>query len=154
MMMRRLMVLCVVLGGCSTSIDVGDTPPQVTQLGPLELIGDELRVHYALRDFEGDDATIVVEICEEDVCGIAFEGRNSDGTQRVPTALFDTDVPHVFVWNLGCGMLVGTEVMAADAEAEYRVRITPEGGEGVESHVFKLSELGLSPMFSAECNLR
>lgn len=152
--MRRLMFLCVVLSACSTSIDVGDTPAQVTQIGPVELVGTELRIHYALRDYEGDDAQIVVEVCEEDVCGVAFEGTGSDGTQRVPTVLADTDVPHVFVWNLGCGILVGTELVAVDAEAEYVVRITPEGGEPAESHVFKLADLGLPAMFAMECNLR
>lgn len=151
--MRFLKILLAsgLLGACTTTIDVADTPPEVTQIGPFSINADQLSVEYAIRDLEGDDARLLVEICAID-CGIAFEGPDSDGTQRVTTAPFDTDVPHIFVWDLNCGMLSGTEVVAVDATTDYRIRITPEGGEPVESSTFRLSDLGLSESFTPVCS--
>jgi len=151
--MRFLKILLAFgfLAACTTTIDVADTPPEITRIGPLSIQGDQLVVEYSIRDLEGDDARILVEVCTT-TCGVAFEGANSDGTQRVTTAPFDSDVPHIFVWDLNCGSLVGTEIVAIDADAEYRVRITPVGGDPAETSTFRLSELGLPSSFTPVCS--
>ena len=148
---KIFLMVCGLLTACTTTIDVADTPPEITRIGPLSVQGDRLLVEYAIRDLEGDDAEILVEVCATE-CGTAFEGLNSDGTQRVTTAPFDTDVPHVFVWDLNCGSLVGTDVVAVAAETEYLIRITPVGGDSVESSTFRLSDLGLPSSFSPVCS--
>ncbi len=145
-----LLILAVLALSCSETIDVPDTPVEVTSIGPIELAASNVVVNYTLKDFEGDDAEITVEICDGASCGVAFEGSGSDGTLRVPTVPRDTDVPHVFTWDIGCGLWLNDERVGVDIAAEYTVVITPFGGEPFESEVFVLEELGATSVM-LEC---
>lgn len=137
-----LLILVVFALSCSETINVPDQPVEVTSVGPIELSTANVLVHYTLKDFEGDDAEITVEICEGSSCGVAFEGAGSDGTLRVPTVPRDTDVPHIFSWDIGCGLWRNDERVGVDITAEYTVVVTPLGGEPFESEAFILEDLG------------
>lgn len=144
--------------GCEETIEVGNLDAEVTTIGPIEASGfvqfdeetqgfSQVRIRYTLRDYEGDDVAVSVEVCEEDApdtCGAPFRGYGGDGVSRVPTAPFDSDVPHVFEWIAGCGRIVGDSVEPTDIEASYiaRVRVRGTSGAPIVSQPFRLGDMG------------
>lgn len=154
--------------GCETTIDVDNVPTRVTSVGPIEAsslvqIDDQstafsqVRIGYTLRDFEGDDASIEIEICEEaddSNCGAPFRGYGGDGVTRLPTIPFDTDVPHYFEWEVGCGRLVGTELVETEPTVSYvaLIRVAGSGEQPVRSPAFRLEDLGFEPDGEIPCS--
>ncbi|MFP4599811.1 MAG: hypothetical protein ACLFVJ_16250, partial [Persicimonas sp.] len=77
----------------------------------LSRVDDLVSIPYLVRDREGDDQQIRVEICEWDgerasACGSAVQGPGGDGTAFVPTTPAGSCVLHVFHWDVGCGRFV------------------------------------------------
>lgn len=154
--------------GCETTIDVANLETQVTSVGPIEASSlvqldddtqgfSQVRIGYSLRDYEGDDASIQVEICEvgeDSNCGIPFRGFGGDGLSRLPTIPVDTDVPHIYEWAPGCGRIVGLERVETSLDISYFARISIAGGEGepVESPEFLLSDLGFDAETEIPCS--
>lgn len=149
--MKRAAVLTAMFVwlGCGEIIEVDDRPAQVTgaeaALG-VEVSG-ELRfvdVVYTLRDYEGDDVDLNVQVCDAGGrCGAAWQAPGGDGTYRVPTEPFDTDVPHVFRWDVGCGRAVGASVEGVGLTDELRLKIGVVGSDSsAETPVFTLETLG------------
>ncbi|MEZ4460190.1 MAG: hypothetical protein R3E66_10785 [bacterium] len=148
-----LFVLMVCLG-CDETIDVDNSPAQVTAVGGITSVGSPptaVDVEYTLRDLEGDDTDVLVQICDEsDVCGAAWQSAGGDGTARVTTVPFDTDVPHIFRWNPSCGRVVGSSVQASGLDDSLRFRIqVAESTSSLESVPFTLRELGFAAL--ADC---
>ena len=162
-------VLAIALTGCDTIVDVSNLPARVTGVGPLEpalevdvagqVVPSQLRISYTLRDYEGDDARIWVRVCEVDAdgvasaCGVAVEGNFSDGTARVPTAPFDTDVVHQFRWEVGCGLIFEGDRIPAVYDTDYVVQIAIANSDEppVESAPFQLVNYGFDPDVELSC---
>lgn len=147
----RLPILLVVLvlgAGCVRDIEVENQEAIITSVGPLEIDArSNVVVLYTIRDAEGDDEDVRVEICEapEDDCGTAVEGLGGDPTQRVPTVPQGTDVLHEFRWNPWCGRYVGTDRVTTELATEYvaAVRVLRSETPPVVSSPFTLEGLGV-----------
>ena len=111
----------------------------------------EVDVEYSLRELEGDDTDVLVQVCDaSDVCGAAWQGPGRDGTSRVTTVPFDTDVPHIFRWNPSCGRVVGSglESVGLDDSLRFRVQVV-DSASGLDSATFTLREMGFLTL--ADC---
>lgn len=145
-----LLAMCVgALAACQTAVDVENTTAQVTSVSDVRVvalagIAQYVEVDYTLRDREGDDVDVIVEVCDaSDVCGVAWQAPGADGTYRVTTEPFDTDVPHVFRWDAGCGRVLDGASAALALGDELTLRVSVEGSdEGLSSPVFALERLG------------
>ena len=134
--------------GCVREIDTLDEPAEVTSVGPIATDdADNVVVSYTLRDFEGDDQTVRVEVCTVDgeECGPAVQAPGGDPTTRVPTVPENTDVLHTFHWNPWCGRYVETDLVGSEIDAQYIVSIEVLGTETgpVTSEPFTLESVGL-----------
>lgn len=149
--MKRAAVLTAMFVwlGCGETIEVDDRPAQVTGVDAalaVELAGQPqfVEVTYTLRDYEGDDIDLEVEVCDaSNTCGVAWQAPGADGTYRLPTEPFDTDVTHVFRWDVGCGRVLGGAVEGVNLTDELRLKISVLDGESsAETPVFSLETLG------------
>lgn len=134
--------------GCVRDVETLDEPAVVTSIGPITTGADgNVVVSYTLRDFEGDDQTVRIEICDADGedCGPAVQAPGGDPTTRVPTIPENTDVLHTFHWNPWCGRYVGADLTASQIDAEYIVSIEVADTETgpVTSEPFTLESVGL-----------
>ncbi len=162
-------VFCVLPSmACETTIDVGNLPTRVTAVGPVEASSlvqfedgtqgfSQVRIGYALRDFEGDDASVEIEICEEgdeSTCGTPFRGFGGDGLSRLPTIPVDTDVAHRYEWEAGCGRIVTLAETDTRYDTNYvaRIRVAGTNQEPLQSPSFTLQELGFDPEGQLPCS--
>ena len=98
---------------------------------------------YTLRDEEGDDQKIRVEVCHDDgtQCGFPIEGRGSDGTIHIPTMRFSQDTQHLFRWDIGCGRIVGDQIQETSLSQDYQIRILIRGtGSTLQTETFRLDD--------------
>lgn len=155
--MKYVIVALVALSltGCAREITIENQEGHVSSIGPIEL--DEAAnviVHYTLRDPEGDDQDIRVDVCSapDEDCGIAVEGLGGDSTTRLPTVPAATDVPHEFRWAQRCGRWQGQDLVESKLDRSYVVGITvtnsPTGT--VYSEPFTLNALGATAGDCAE----
>lgn len=128
---------------CDEAIDIDNLDAQITSVGAVRAAGaTEVDVDYTIRDYEGDDVNVIVEICDDTECGVAWQGDGADGTYRVTTTPFDSDVPHVFRWLVRCGRVGAPQV---DATTPVFFRLHVEGTEStLDSQPFLLQGLGVS----------
>ncbi|MBA2663244.1 MAG: hypothetical protein H0U74_13205 [Bradymonadaceae bacterium] len=149
-----LLILALVLTpGCADRVEVGNLTAEITAIGPIAIDDDgRLAIAYALRDDEGDDQDVIIEICEApgERCGEPDPRGNHGGhtTTNLPTRPARTDVGHVFRWDLGCGRVIDNSTVAFELGRPYRVRITIiDGGNERSSTNFTLGEeLGLTTL--------
>lgn len=151
------MFLLILLTGCPVQIEVDNNVAEIDEVrAPERLDEHRLAVEYTILDEEGDDQELTVEICLEGEaeCGIPFQGNGSDGLTFVPTAPAGTLQLHRYVWDVGCGRVVGEDVIASDLSATYVARISVQGqpDSATTSEAFILSDLGFSE--SVECPAR
>ncbi len=145
-------LLFLFLLGCTEQIPVANTPATISDVDSVALSDtSSILVGYNLADEEGDDQSIIVEICEgtEDAptaCGLAFEGEGSDEAAFVPTMENGEAVRRVFAWEVACGRVVMGDVVVSDVGTTYvaRLRIREVMPEAWSySPTFVLSDLGL-----------
>jgi hypothetical protein len=147
-------VLLLGLCGCSETIDIDNVEAQITSVGALDMVTESgvpryVDVAYSVRDLEGDDVDIVVEVCDADgsSCGVAWQGPGGDGTFRVITEPYDTNVSHVFRWDVACGVVIADARADADLSASSMFRIRIHGAEThLDSMPFALSDFGFSAL--------
>lgn len=154
--MRTVWITMLVCGvaACSETIDIDNADARITSVGALDVVNADgaprfVDVNYSVRDFEGDDVDVIVEVCQADGsdCGVAWQGAGADGTFRVITQPYDTDVPHVFRWDVGCGLVIGEARTDADPAASLIFRISvAETGIALDSMPFSLSDLGFAAL--------
>lgn len=154
-----LMVAITAIAGCSEQIVVADEPAELPDAPAASWLDDGLvALDFTLRDDEGDDQDLRVEICEgtssEDAsrCGFPFQGPGSDGVDFVPTAPAGQVIPHRFVWDVGCGRVGAGEVFASALDASYVARVTvlDDNGASKVSAPFTLTELGATQLGACE----
>lgn len=153
-----LLATCVgTLAACQTAVDVENTVGQVTSVSNVRVVdvsglAEFVEVDYTVRDREGDDLDVLVEVCDAmDVCGVAWQAPGADGTYRVTTEPFDTDVPHVFRWDTGCGRVLNGASEVVALNDALTLRISVEGGEtSMASPAFTLEQLGFGEL--PECD--
>ncbi len=140
--------------------DAGPTPTPVR----ITRDGDALVIPYLIKDREGDDQRINVELCEwngsEAVnCGVASQAAGGDGTSFVPTTPADTCILHVFYWDVGCGRFVGTDdganpqqafIESVDQELVARVSVVGSEEEPSRTEPFTLEGIGFESV--PECD--
>ena len=156
--------------GCGEEIRVPNRPPELlcaadpicVTLAPSE-DGDAVSIGYQIRDIDGDDQQVTVEICEagggdgggvaEDSCGFAIRG-GGDGGEWVPTDPHGGVAAHVFRWRFGCGRILPTGQRAVPTLQEPLVaRVTlPGTAEARISETFSLEDLGFLEL--PDCNVR
>lgn len=149
-----IIILLLGLSGCSETIDIDNAEAQITSVGALDMVTESgvpryLDVAYSVRDFEGDDVDIVVEVCDADgtSCGVAWQGPGGDGTFRVITEPYDTDVAHVFRWDVACGLVIADARADADLSKSSVFRISIQGADRhLDSMPFALSDLGFTAL--------
>ncbi|MFW5966913.1 MAG: hypothetical protein ACOCV2_05310 [Persicimonas sp.] len=118
----------------------------------IERVGDAVAIPYLIRDREGDDQRIRVEICtaddgEVDECGTAVRASGDDGTFFVPTTPAGACVLHVFYWDVGCGRFVTDDetperrlIEDVDQPLVARVSVVDSDDDPVETRSFALSD--------------
>ncbi len=141
------LLFALVATGCVREIDIENRDARITSIGPLGLDdADNVIVQYTIRDPEGDDQDLQIEICTApgEQCGFAAEGIGGDPTSRVPTVPAGTDVTHEFRWAPWCDRWRGTERIPSEPDQEYVVGITVLTGSAspVYSEPFTLTDLG------------
>ncbi len=166
-----VLIFCLfgLLVGCDTIVEVENLPSRVTSVGPINARGNvqdggtssptQLQLLYTIRDYEGDDARLSFELCEGEPndegsnCFTAVQGNLSDGTARVPTAPYDTDVPHQFRWEVGCGVVDGDARRPVEVDVEHLFRVSVAGQEdsGVTSNTFTLEDFGFTDQVELDC---
>lgn len=172
-MMRRLQMRSILLAagfvaatafcstGCGEGIDVPNAAAEVSQVGDpdgddatdIERVDASLSIPYLIRDREGDDQRLLVEICTLtaegiDRCGVAVQGPGGDGANFVPTTPAGTNLLHVFHWNVGCGRFVNTQrVQAApDEPLVAQISVVDSDAEPARSAQFTLDEVGFDAL--------
>jgi hypothetical protein len=142
------------LAACSETIDIDNADARITSVGALDVVTENgapryVDVTYSVRDFEGDDVDVIVEICNAagTSCGVAWQGAGGDGTFRVITQPYDTDVPHVFRWDAACGSVVADARTDAELGASSIFRISVQDGDThLDSMPFSLADLGFAAL--------
>ena len=150
--LRKSMIMAsflALLTGCPEQIEVENEDAEILEVfAPEQFDANKLSVEYTILDAEGDDQELVVEICEEggSACGIPFQGSGSDGVTFVPTAPAGSVQRHRYVWDVGCGRVVGDDILETASDASYIARIAPKSdpASATESEPFILSDLGFS----------
>lgn len=142
-----MFILAFALTGCVREIDIENQPATITSVGALSLDDRaNVVVPYTLRDLEGDDQIVAIDICDgpDDTCGIAEEATGSTPLDRVPTVPKDSDVLHEFVWQPWCGRWVDQQLETLDVDDEFVVRVTvlPSNDDPVYSEPTSLTALG------------
>ena len=136
--------------GCIREVDIENRDAEVTSVGPLAPTDttEAVVVTFTIRDFEGDDQNVSIQICDgpDDNCGTAAEAAGGDPLSRVTAVPRDTDVEHEFHWDASCGRWVGGELEAMGADQEFVVAVSllPSQSEPVYSAPTTLAELGVS----------
>jgi hypothetical protein len=118
--------------GCGDQpLETQNRKAHVTSVGPVEPNERFVEIQYTLRDREGDDQRVDVQICPADQvpggCLAPVQGLGGDGTNRLPTVPEATDVPHRFSWRAGCGLVDGNQCQSADLQTSYVARIKVTG---------------------------
>ena len=151
--MKTMVWIVILVGGlaaCSETIDIGNADARITSVGALDVVSESgapryVDVTYSVRDFEGDDVDVIVEICRADgtACGVAWQGPGADGTFRVITEPYDTDVPHVFRWDAACGAVIADARVDAELGVSSLFRVSVLGADThLDSLPFSLTDLG------------
>jgi len=145
-----LLLLLFTAGACADSLEPGNLDATVTAVGPIALDAqNRILITYALRDLEGDDQNITLEICEKYAtkCGTPNpKGKNSGSLKSLPTLPAHTDVTHTFSVDTACGRIVDNITVAFNLTTPYIVRIQVKGSDNfLTSPEFTLgSDLGLT----------
>lgn len=127
-------------------VDQHNFDASVTSVGPVTNGERAVMVDYALRDHEGDDQTVDVDICEStdgepEACGDAVQGIGGDGTETVPTVPRGDSVTHRFAWAAGCGRVVDGSCTETDVSTTYVARVSLEDvDDAATSAPFSLGE--------------
>jgi hypothetical protein len=125
---------------------------------------DSAVIPYLLRDPEGDDQSIKVELCQWDgqeasQCGVAVQGRGGDGSNFVPTTPAGACILHVFYWDVGCGRFVGTDnggspsramIESVDQQLVARVSVVGSDEAPMQTEPFSLEEIGFESLPACE----
>lgn len=144
------LLMLLLTAACADSIEQENLEANVTAIGPIALDAqDRILITYALRDYEGDDQNITLEICEANAqrCGTPNPAaRNVGSLHSLPTIPARTDVTHSFTFDTACGRLVNNAATPFNLNTPYTVRITIQGTENtLESPPFTLGDnLGLT----------
>lgn len=145
--MIALLASSVGISACGEpNVSQYNRPPNLTSIGPISFDGNSVLVEYTLRDREGDDQSIEVDVCERspdspDVCGTPAEGAASDGRNFLPTVPRGEDVEHRFAWNVGCGRVWGGSCLETELDASYGFRIRlKRHDQTIDSESFRLGE--------------
>ena len=126
--------------GCLEEVTVG-----------VEDNGEAVAIGYRIRDEDGDDQQVTVEICEahdRTSCGFAFRG-GGDGGEWVPTDPFGGAATHVYHWRFGCGWLLPAsgERRLPELTESLVARVSLPGTEEARtSEPFSLQDLGLGEL--------
>ena len=121
----------------------------------LNASGDVI-LSFSIADDEGDDQAILVEVCEGSEraptrCGVAVEGRGSDGVAFLPTQPNGSSLQHRFVWSAACGRYDDQGHRPSELQTEYVSRLRVQDAPLSSSpwhytEAFSLSELGLEAL--------
>ncbi len=148
--MRRTFVCCLAvasLAGCVREVEIENQPAEVTSVGALSVDANQnVIIGFSIRDFEGDDQLISVDICDApgDNCGVAEVAVGGDPLDRVPAVPKNTDVFHEFRWAAWCGRWLDQELVpsAPDDEFVVAVSVLPSMSDPVYSEPSSLAALG------------
>ena len=152
--------------GCNAEVTTTDTGADATDAGAaperVRVSRDDsaLVLPYLIKDREGDDQRIKVELCrlsdgEAVDCGVAVQAAGGDGSNFVPTTPAGTCILHVFYWDVGCGRFVGTDsaespqqvmIESVDEELVAQVSVPRSDEEPTRSEPFTLSGIGFESM--------
>ena len=153
-----LATLLALAAGCGPGqVDQFNNPAEITAVGPVSFDGTEVLIDYTLRDQEGDDQSLSVEICAGDessqkTCPTPVQGTGGDGIDLVPTVPRATDAEHRFAWAVGCGRVDGDSCVDSKTNTEYTVRLSVDGtDEQASSEPFTLEDLSADAL--PECGL-
>ncbi len=145
-----LLLLLLATAACADSLEQSNLDATVTAVGPIALDAqNRIFITYALRDLEGDDQNITLQICEKDAkqCGTPNpKAKNTGSLKSLPTLPAQTDVTHTFSFDTACGRIVDTKNVAFSLTTPYIVRIQVQDSENhLDSAEFTLgADLGLT----------
>lgn len=145
-----LLPLLLLATACGDSLEQGNLEANITAVGPIALDAqNRIFITYALRDLEGDDQDITLEICEKDAqkCGTPNpKGKNSGSLKHLPTLPANTDVTHTFSFDTACGRIVDDKTVPFTLNTPYIVRVQINDTEkSLTSPEFTLTaDLGLT----------
>lgn len=146
-MLAGLLISMTIVGGCGDQpLETSNRTARITSVGPVELDERFVEIQYTLRDREGDDQNVDVEICPaasegDRDCMTPVQGLGGDGTERLPTVPKDTDVPHRYAWRVGCGLVDGEQCRTVDLQTAYVARVTLGNADRSETSApFTLSD--------------
>jgi hypothetical protein len=143
--------------------DAGDTQPTPSRV-VISRNGDALVLPYLIKDIEGDDQAIKVEICQWDgqeatACGVAVQARGGDGSTFIPTTPAGSCILHLFYWDVGCGRFVGTDggaspsramIDSVDDQLVARVSVVGSDEAPRQTEPFSLADIGFDSL--PECD--
>lgn len=148
---------------CGEEIEVENTlatidEPRDVTVTPQDTIG----ITYTLSDLEGDDQSILVEVCEGSAdaptrCGLAIEGPGSDGVTFVPTQQGGAAKTHRFAWDARCGRIPAEQkgealVSMLDTNYVFRLRVRDDRSDWRYGEPFTLTMLGVDEL--GTCSLK
>ena len=153
---EHVVILLAMGSGCLDAFTVENLDPIITSIDPVYNDAGNLRIDFTVNDFEGDDTSIIFEICEGGGvnCGFAeIDPTRTDLLSRIHTQPKKTNVRHSIVWDVSCGRLNkdGTRLQT-DGGTEYLVKlaIKDQTDSSKESENFVLNELNIGPIEACE----
>ena len=151
---RLLLTLLLAASACSEQIEVENARGELLEgsikalLGPQDREQHTLTIEFKLRDEEGDDQKLHLEVCQATdagdltACGFPYQGEDSDGTGFLFTLPDGDPATHRFVWDYTCGrVLEEGRIEDTLPETSYIVRARISGTRNtVTSPAFTLAD--------------
>lgn len=132
---------------CVREVTIENARAEVTSVGPLADSDGNVLIYFTLRDLEGDDQAVGVDICDAPGvrCGVAFLA-GGDALDRLPTIPKDSDVLHETHWHPGCGRYIDDDFVAQSPADDFVVAVytLPSDGDAVYSEPTSLAALGVT----------
>lgn len=158
--MKNILFLIFILGsfnGCVETLSVENLAPVITGLRTPYNDNEGLRIDYTLNDLEGDDASVVFEICEENEtqCGFGIVNKaQTDPLNRLNTTPKASHVEHAILWDFGCGRIMPEDGknIGSDLKKKYMVKLSISGVANTSkvSDTFILEDLGFTMKYDCE----
>lgn len=147
--LSTIWLVCLTLAavGCGDDdLDLPNRDAELSEVSVEPVDANRAAVWYTVRDAEGDDQAIAVELCaaDGDGCVVPQPAAGGDGLATIPTVPAGQPVRHVFHWTLDCATLDELEALAPDGPYIARVTVV-RAGVSAESEPFGVEDLGISP---------
>lgn len=154
-----LVCLGLLIQACTEPVPVDNIIATLSDVDTITLNdAGVVLIAYTLTDAEGDDQSIIVEVCEGSesaptACGLAFEGPGSDNTSFVPTMSNGSGVRHVFGWDVACGRVDDTRQIESNVATTYVARLRVRGASPADTWLYSpdFTPSGLGLDMPGEC---